>query len=175
MNAYAQASISSNTTLNTTFTTIMSPSTSPPTAYSSTAITTVVQPTKSGVTFGIVTATSFNATSDYRIKQHPIILTEQYTVDTLTPVTYFNTQLNKQDIGFIAHEVEENFPFLVSGKKDGDTHQSLNYNGIIGIAVKEIQRLKQTVQDQSNTIASLQSSISQLQAQIKSITEHLQL
>ena len=51
----------------------------------------------------------------------------------------------KHDIGFIAHEVQEIFPFLVNGIKDGPQNQSLNYIGLIGLLVKEIQELKDTV------------------------------
>jgi len=54
----------------------------------------------------------------------------------------------QQDIGFIAHEVQEFYPFLVSGKKDGKETQSLNYNGFIGILTKEIQVLKKKVAEQ---------------------------
>ena len=63
----------------------------------------------------------------------------------MRPVTYNNTKLEKQDIGLIAHEVQEIYPFLVTGEKDGENLQSVNYNGIIGILIKEIQDLKKDV------------------------------
>jgi hypothetical protein len=53
--------------------------------------------------------------------------------------------LKNNDIGFIAHKVQEIYPYLVNGEKDGENYQSLNYNGIIGILVHEIQELKKTV------------------------------
>ena len=98
---------------------------------------------------GAVTAVSFNATSDYRIKQnvHFIIEDASFNVDVLKPVSYLNTQLGKPDIGFIAHEVQEHYPYLVNGVKDGEAMQTLNYTGIIGILVKEIQELKKRVRD----------------------------
>jgi hypothetical protein len=37
------------------------------------------------------------------------------------------------------------YPFLVTGEKDGENLQSVNYNGIIGILIKEIQDLKKDV------------------------------
>ena len=94
---------------------------------------------------GVVTATSFNATSDYRIKQNVHLLDASFNVDGLRPVSFINSKLGKQDIGFIAHEVGEHYPFLVNGEKDGEDMQSLNYTGIIGILVKEIQELKKQV------------------------------
>jgi hypothetical protein len=45
-------------------------------------------------------------------------------------------------MGFIAHEVQEIFPFLVNGEKDGKELQSINYTGFISLLVKEVQDLK---------------------------------
>jgi hypothetical protein len=106
---------------------------------------------------GGITATSYNATSDYRIKEDVKPLDDTFTVDHLKPVTYHNTKLNKQDVGFIAHEVQEEYPFMVNGEKDGKDMQTLNYTSIIGILVKEIQDLKREMKGMRETIASLQS------------------
>jgi hypothetical protein len=92
-----------------------------------------------------VTALAFNVTSDYRIKDDVYSLHDlngQFTVDKLKPVTYYNNQTKKQDIGLVAHELQEEYPFLVNGEKDGENYQSVNYNGLIGILIKEIQELK---------------------------------
>ena len=91
---------------------------------------------------GTITAQLFNTTSDYRIKDNVEPIGKSTTVDELNPVTYINKLSDKLDIGFIAHEVQEVYPFLVSGEKDGENLQSLNYIGLIGILVKEIQDLK---------------------------------
>ena len=96
---------------------------------------------------GTITAQSFNTTSDYRIKDNVEPIGKSTSVDELNPVTYINKLSNKRDIGFIAHEVQELYPFLVSGEKDGENLQSLNYIGLIGILVKEIQDLKKRVTD----------------------------
>jgi hypothetical protein len=91
---------------------------------------------------GNIQAFSYNATSDYRAKDDVVPLNAAYTVDALNPVTYIFKATGKQDVGFIAHEVQEFYPFLVNGEKDGATNQSLNYNGLIGILTKEIKDLK---------------------------------
>lgn len=98
----------------------------------------------------------FNATSDYRIKTDVTPLDSSYNVDSLKPIHYINTRGNKEDIGFIAHEVQEIYPFLVSGEKDGTEYQSINYNGFIGILVKEIQDLKKTVAELQNKVSEIQ-------------------
>jgi hypothetical protein len=83
------------------------------------------------------------ATYDYRVKENPILLNETFFVDSLKPMFYKNKLSNREDMGFLAHEVQEIFPFLVNGEKDGDSYQSVNYNGFIALLVKEIQDLKQ--------------------------------
>ena len=51
----------------------------------------------------------------------------------------------KESIGLIAHELQEEYPFLVEGDKDEPVIQSVNYNGLIGVLIKEIQELKKRV------------------------------
>jgi hypothetical protein len=60
----------------------------------------------------------------------------------LNPIKYTNININREDMGFLAHEVQEIFPFLVNGTKDGKDMQSLNYTGLIALLVKEVQQLK---------------------------------
>jgi hypothetical protein len=91
---------------------------------------------------GNITASSYNATSDYRIKDDIKLLNKYYTIDNLKPVTYFNKKTIKKDIGLIAHELQEIYPELVNGEKDGENYQSVNYIGLIPILINEIQMLK---------------------------------
>jgi hypothetical protein len=94
---------------------------------------------------GTVSAASYNTTSDYRIKENAVALDETFSVDKLRPVTYKNLNSGKQDIGLIAHELQEVYPFLVTGEKDGAGMQTVNYTGLIGVLIKEIQDLKRDV------------------------------
>jgi hypothetical protein len=88
---------------------------------------------------GNIDAVNFNATSDYRIKENVHALDENDTIDGLRPVKYLNKLTNGLDIGLIAHELQEFYPFLVKGEKDGPENQSVNYIGLIGVLIKEIQ------------------------------------
>ena len=101
-------------------------------------------------TTGTITASSFNATSDYRIKENVTLLEDSFILDDLKPVTYLNKKTGNTDIGLIAHELQEVYPFLVTGEKDGREMQSINYIGLIGILIKEIQDLKKEVSALSN-------------------------
>jgi len=90
---------------------------------------------------GIITTSS-----DYRVKYNPVCLDGTYTVDHLNPLTYLNLLTNQRDIGFLAHEIQEYYPYLVIGEKNGSKYQSLNYNGLIGILTNEIKILKKQMQ-----------------------------
>jgi hypothetical protein len=89
---------------------------------------------------------AFYATSDYRLKDNITNLDVSLNVDLLRPVKYNLKSDNLEHMGFIAHEVQEVFPSLVDGEKDGVDFQSLNYTGLIPILVLEIQRLKKDIE-----------------------------
>jgi hypothetical protein len=86
-----------------------------------------------------------NVTSDYRIKANVETLDETHTLDNLRPVKYYQTQTRKNDIGFLAHELQEHYPELVEGEKDGTKMQSVNYNGLLAILINEVQQLKRKI------------------------------
>jgi hypothetical protein len=95
---------------------------------------------------GNIRATTFVSTSDYRIKTNVQDLGPEFSVEHLHPVHYWNEKSGKNEIGFLAHEVQEKYPYLVVGEKDGEELQSLNYSGIIGILVKDLRECRQHIQ-----------------------------
>jgi hypothetical protein len=89
---------------------------------------------------------TITAGSDYRIKKDVKILSLiDYNLDGLNPVIFKFKHSNQTNIGLIAHEVEEHFPFFVEGEKDGSNIQTVNYCGFIGLLIKEIQELKKRI------------------------------
>jgi hypothetical protein len=84
--------------------------------------------------------------SDYRIKSQLEPLTN-YSVDNLYPLKYYNKHTNKVEIGFLAHEVQQQFPDLVTGEKDGPELQTLDYKSLIGVLVKEMKDLKAEIKE----------------------------
>ena len=92
---------------------------------------------------GTATATTVTQSSDHRIKQNVTELNEMDTVDALVPIQYNNTLSGKHEFGLLAHELQEIYPELVVGEKDGAEYQQVHYNGLIGVLVKEIQDMKQ--------------------------------
>jgi hypothetical protein len=91
--------------------------------------------------------------SDYRIKTNVQSLDETHILDNLRPVKYYQTQSERNDIGFLAHELQEYYPDLVDGEMDGEQMQSVNYNGILAILINEVQRLKQNIKRAKAVIA----------------------
>ena len=77
---------------------------------------------------------------------------------------------NDSSLGFIAHEVQEIFPMLVTGEKDGENHQTVNGTGLIPVLVLEIQRLKLQVKTLQNQLIQQQGQIHELFARMKSDT-----
>jgi hypothetical protein len=105
-----------------------------------------------------IKTTSINVVSDYRIKQNvePInAANAKFSVDAMQPVTYFNTLTSRTEHGFIAHDLQENYPELVSGIKDAAELQSVNYNSMVAMLVSEMQLLKHQVKSLQDEIQKL--------------------
>jgi hypothetical protein len=92
--------------------------------------------------------------SDYRIKTNVETLDETHTLDNLRPVKYKQTQTGKNDIGFLAHELQEHYPELVEGEKDCEKMQSVNYIGLLPILINEVQQLKKQIAETRDRIRS---------------------
>ena len=103
--------------------------------------------------FGNVFTNALYISSDYRLKGNVFPISITKTVDLLKPVEYDHT--TGHQMGFIAHEIQQEYPFLVSGKKDGPEIQTVNYNGLIALLVKEIQELKTRMKEAEETIQQL--------------------
>ena len=85
--------------------------------------------------------------SDYRLKTNIKPLDDTFVVDHLRPVEYNKNNSDKKEIGFIAHELQNVYPDFVTGSKDSEAMQNVNYNNLIGILVNEIQMLKKRVNE----------------------------
>lgn len=114
-----------------------------------------------------VSAASYNATSDYRIKADVETLDSRFSVDGLRPVYYTQISRKEKAIGFIAHELQAHFPCLVTGEKDGEHMQTVNYTGLIGVLTHEIQGLKRREAAAAAEVAALRAAISTLALELK--------
>jgi len=95
-----------------------------------------------------LTTTAFNTSSDYRLK-HQVVPMENSlaSILRLKPCTYLWKINNSIGEGFLAHELQEEFPLAVTGNKDAlnpdgsAKHQSVDPTKIIGRLVSAVQEL----------------------------------
>jgi hypothetical protein len=103
-----------------------------------------------------IKTTSINVVSDYRIKQNVQSIdtaSAEFSIDAMQPVSYYNTVTNRNEYGFIAHELQSTHPNLVVGAKDATDLQSINYNSMFALLVSEIKALKQQVKHLTDAAA----------------------
>lgn len=105
------------------------------------------------------TATSFNTSSDYRLKENIQPMTGALAkVAALKPVTYKWKADGSDGQGFIAHELQEVVPQCVTGEKDAvDAESNPVYQGIDTSFLVAI--LAAAIQEQQAIIQSLQARL----------------
>jgi hypothetical protein len=93
---------------------------------------------------GIVTATSFVATSDVNLKENiNTIDNSLHIIQSLRGVSFDWKETQKPSIGVIAQELEEVLPELV---ETGEI-KTVNYNGIIGVLIEAVKELSEEVKE----------------------------
>jgi len=90
------------------------------------------------VTFSSTSAVAFNTSSDYRLKENVVTLTDSITkLKQLNPVHFkWKDQPSVETDGFLAHEVQSIVPSAITGEKD-----ALNENGNIEPQQIDISKL----------------------------------
>jgi hypothetical protein len=102
-----------------------------------------------------LTTTSYNTSSDYRLKQDFKNYNGLNLVLSIKTYDYEWKMDNTRMYGVLAHELSEVIPYAVSGEKDGEEMQGVDYSKIVPVLVKAIQ-------EQQALITSLQSQINEL-------------
>jgi hypothetical protein len=96
------------------------------------------------------TLTSYNITSDYRLKQDFKDFNGLDLVSSIKTYDYEWKADNKRMYGVIAHELAEILPYAVHGEKDAKEMQSVDYSKLVPIMVKAIQELKLEIEELKN-------------------------
>jgi hypothetical protein len=93
-------------------------------------------------------ATSFNTSSDYRLKQNVEPMSQGLQkLNSLSPKTFeFKTEPGVKVDGFIAHEVQAVVPQAVTGEKDGEEMQGLDMSKLVPVLVAAVQELAAKVE-----------------------------
>lgn len=98
---------------------------------------------------GIITATTFQSTSDINLKENIKTVNNSLNiVSQLRGVTFDWKNTHQASIGVIAQEVEQILPELVSGGEN----KTVNYNGIIGILVEAIKEQEVRIEKLENKL-----------------------
>jgi hypothetical protein len=108
------------------------------------------------------TATAYNTSSDYRLKENVVPMTGALaTVSELKPVTYKWKSDGSNGQGFIAHELAEVVPDCVTGEKDAvDAEGNPVYQGIDTSFL--VATLTAAIQEQQALITQLQADVAAL-------------
>ena len=86
------------------------------------------------------TATTYNTSSDYRLKENVAPMTGALaTIAALKPCTYTWKADGSVGQGFIAHELQEVAPYAVTGEKDGEEMQGVDYGKITPLLTAALQ------------------------------------
>ena len=92
------------------------------------------------------TSTSYNTTSDYRLKED---LQDFAGLDMVSKIPVYDFKWKTDEsrsYGVMAHELQEVLPDAVSGEKDAEEMQGVDYSKIVPILIKSIQELKAEIE-----------------------------
>ncbi len=95
-------------------------------------------------------ATAFNTSSDYRLKED---LKDFDGLDKVSKIPVYDFKWKVDDsrsYGVLAHELEEVIPNAVSGEKDADEMQGVDYSKVVPLLIKSIQELEARVKTLEN-------------------------
>ena len=91
-------------------------------------------------------ATAFNTSSDYRLKDD---YKDFNGLDLVSNINVYDFEWKSdktRSYGVKAHELQEVVPQAVNGEKDGEEMQQVDYSKLVPILLKSIQELKQEIQ-----------------------------
>jgi hypothetical protein len=88
--------------------------------------------------------------SDYRLKEDLKDFNALDLVNNITAYDYKWKDVDQRDYGFIAHELSQTLPNVVTGKKDGEKMQGVDYSKLTPILLKAIQELEARVKELEN-------------------------
>ncbi len=94
--------------------------------------------------------TSYNTSSDYRLKQDLKDFNGLSLVNQINVYDYQWKSDSTRSYGVMAHELQSILPYAVTGVKDGEKMQGVDYSKIVPILIKSIQELKAEIETLKN-------------------------
>jgi hypothetical protein len=99
---------------------------------------------------GSANSVSYNTGSDYRLKEDLKDFNALDLVSNIKAYDYKWKNVDQRDYGFIAHELKQTLPNVVTGDKDGEKMQGVDYSKLTPILLKAIQELEARVKELEN-------------------------
>ena len=91
-------------------------------------------------------AVNYNTTSDYRLKED---LQDFVGIDLIQQIKVYDYKwidYESRSYGVLAHELQEVLPGAVSGEKDDEEMQGVDYSKVVPVLIKAIQELKAEIE-----------------------------
>jgi hypothetical protein len=95
---------------------------------------------------GLANSVLYNTTSDYRLKEDFQDFQGLDLIDNINVYDFKWKGINQREYGVIAHELKEVIPNLVTGEKDGESMQQVDYSKLVPILIQSIKELKAEIE-----------------------------
>ena len=104
---------------------------------------------------------TYNTSSDYRLKENQVSISDAISkVKQLKPYTFnFKADSTTKIDGFFAHEVQEVVPHAVSGEKDDEQMQSMDYGKLTPLLTASLQEAISEIETLKTEVAALKSQL----------------
>jgi hypothetical protein len=110
--------------------------------------------------------TTYSTSSDYRLKSDYKDLKALELIDNLKIYQYKWKIDDSIGYGVMAHELQEYLPYAVTGKKDGEEMQAVDYSKLAPIAIAGVKQLHKLFESHAEKIARLESEVLFLKSNI---------
>ena len=92
-------------------------------------------------------AVVYSTTSDYRLKEDLKSFNGLEIIDQIKTYNYKWKSDDSRGYGTLAHELQEVFPDAVTGNKDGEDMQGVDYSTLVPVLIKSVQELKKEIEE----------------------------
>ena len=93
------------------------------------------------------TAVNYNTGSDYRLKEDLKTFNGLDIIDNISVYNYKWKGVDFRGHGVLAHELASVFPDAVTGEKDAEEMQSVDYSKLVPVLIKSVQELKKEIEE----------------------------
>ncbi|MGC6480120.1 MAG: tail fiber domain-containing protein [Flavobacteriaceae bacterium] len=116
-------------------------------------------------------ATSYNTSSDYRLKEDFQDFNGLNLVDAIKVYDYKWKEDGSRSYGVKAHELQQVIPYTVTGEKDGEDMQMVDYSKLVPVLTKALQEQQEQIETQQQQLESQADQIQALKEMVEQLIE----